>query len=465
MKRVFLSLLGAFVLHVTLPAVGFAQSDAPADVPEQNDDTAAASVTLAPAAGQAHATTTVAPHAATTAHEHELATEAAAAAAAARIAQRHPLRTPDLLEHLVDSILELFDVRSSGNTVVHYVVSILFLIAALLARRIVTGILFVQLKKLAAKTETTLDDKLFPAMEAPTAAFVMVTGIFAALKVLKLSENADTIINEGSTVAFALVIFWGLWCALNAVLDHAHELARDKQMGIASFMPWIKKTLFSVFIVIGVLLTLKSLGYDVKALLAGLGIGGLAFALAAQDTLANVFGSIVVAIDQPFKVGEAVRIAGNVGTVEDIGLRSTRIRLADKSLMVLPNKTVAAETITNLSRFTRRRIEQVLGLTYDTTPEQMAAIVNELRDLIRADADVEKNSVMVYFRDFSASSLDLWVVYETPDADFQKAMRLRERLNLAIMRTITARGLSFAFPTQTIQLDGPVAKQLVDRKG
>jgi MscS family membrane protein len=460
MKRVFVSLIGALVLHLATPAIVRGQED---DTPTQTDASAAMGEP-SPTTSTTDTTNTPPATGVTPAdRQHDLATAAVAAAAAEKVALQHP-RRPDLLEHLVDVILELFNVSSSGNTPAHYAISVLFLVAALLARRIVTGIVFVQLKKLAAKTETTLDDKLFPALEAPAAALVMVTGIFAALKVLKLSEQSDAYINNGSTVAFSLVIFWGLWRALGALLDHGHEVALQKGLGIAGFMPWIKKTIFSVFIVVGVLLIVQNLGYDVKALLAGLGIGGLAFALAAQDTLANVFGSIVVAIDQPFKIGEAVKIGGNVGTVEDIGMRSTRIRLVDKSLMIIPNKTVAAETITNFSRFTRRRIEQVIGLTYDSKPEQLEAIVDELRELIRAQPEVDKNSVMVFFRDFSASSLDLWVVYETADPDFQKSMRLRQRVNLAIMRTLDTRRLSMAFPTQTIQLDGPVARQLGERK-
>jgi MscS family membrane protein len=340
------------------------------------------------------------------------------------------------------------------------VISALLLVVALLARRIVTGLIFPALKKLASKTETTLDDKLFPALESPAAAFVMIVGIFASLKVLKLSADADYYIGNGSRVAFSLVIFWALWRALFAILEHATEVAQARGMGIAAFMPWIKKALLTIFIVLGVLLTIQSMGYDVKAILAGLGIGGLAFALAAQDTLANVFGAIVVAVDQPFKIGETVRIGQNVGGVEDIGLRSTRIRLVDKSLMTIPNKTVAAETITNLSRFVRRRFEQVIGLTYDTTPQQLDAIVEEIRGIITAQPEVDAKGVMVFFRDFSASSLDIWVVYECPDPDFQKAMRVKQRINLAIMRAVEARGLSFAFPTQTIQLAGEVAERL-----
>jgi MscS family membrane protein len=380
------------------------------------------------------------------------ADRATQAAAATAVARRAEVETPDFLEHLVDSVLGIFDVRTSGNTVTHYAIAALLLVVALLARRIVTGIVFALLRKVAARTTTTLDDKLFPALEGPAAAFIMVVGIFAALKVLKLSPQSDAYIAAGSQVAFTLTIFWALWRTLGALLNHGQEIAQEKHLGIAAFMPWIRKSLMSVFVVLAVLLTIQSLGYDVKTILAGLGIGGLAFALAAQDTLANIFGAIVVAIDQPFKIGETVKIGQNTGGVEDIGLRSTRIRLVDKSLMVVPNKTVAAETIQNLSRYTKRRVEQVLGLTYDTTPAQMEAIVAEIRKLIEAEAEVDRGSVHVYFRDLNASSLDVWIVYETNDPDFTKSMVLRQRLNLAFMRAVEARGLAFAFPTQTIHV-------------
>ena len=401
----------------------------------------------------------------TTAATEAAQTTTTAAAATTVLAKSGVPRTPDLLEHLVDEVLGLFNVGSSGNTATHYAIFALILVGAILLRRFVTTIIFNRLKRLAAKTETTLDDKLFPALEGPVTTFVMVTGIFAAVKVLKLSETTDRTIGYGSTVAFSLVVFWGLLRAFGAVLDHMHEVAREKQMGVAAFMPWIKKTLVAIFVVIGVLITVQSLGFNVSTILSGLGIGGLAFALAAQDTIANLFGSVVVAIDQPFKVGETVRIGANTGLVEDIGLRSTKIRLIDKSLVILPNKLVSSEAIVNLSRFTQRRVEQVIGLTYDTRPDQMEAIVEEVRQIILAEPAVDVTSVMVFFRDFSASSLDLWIVYLTTGDDFQEGLALRQRVNLAIMRAVAARGLSFAFPTQTMHLDGPVAKQWVGGKG
>lgn len=403
--------------------------------------------------------------AATSASEAEKQRTTAAAAVAATAAAARDVHTPDFLEHLVDVILELFNVRNSGNTTTHYIISGCLLVGAFLLRRVVTGMVFGAFRRMAARTQTTLDDKLFVACEAPVGTLVMLIGLFAALKVLKLSPEADRMIAYASTVAFSLGIFWLLLRAFSTLLDHAHAIAIERKKGIAAFMPWIKKTLVAVFVVIGLLMVIQSLGFNVRAILAGLGLGGLAFALAAQDTLANVFGSIVVAIDQPFRIGEFVQIGANAGAVEDIGLRSTKLRRADKALVIVPNKTVAAEAVVNLARLTRRRAEQVVGLTYNTRPEQMEAIVEEIKAMISSQPEVDRNSVMVFFRDLNASSLDIWIVYETPSPDFQKHMAVKQRINLAIMRMVEARGLAFAFPTKTVELAGPVAEKLAAGRG
>lgn len=392
--------------------------------------------------------------------QHALNAQAAAALATGQA----PLpQAPDFLEHLVDVVLALFKVQSSGNTWQRYAISAFLLVSFYLLRRVVTTVIFGFLKKLAARTETTLDDKLFPALEAPVATFIALFGVFASLRVLKLSESTDRVIGYASTVAFSLALFWLLLRAFNAVLEHAHEVAVERKMGVAAFMPWIKKALVTIFVVVGALITAQSMGADVKAFLAGLGIGGLAFALAAQDTIANLFGSVVVAIDQPFKLGEAVKIGAHQGVVEDIGLRSTKLRAVDRSLIVIPNKTVAMDAVSNLSRFTQRRVEQVIGLTYDTSAAQMEAVVEEFRAIILAEPEVDPSSVMVYFRDYSASSLDIWIVYVANDADFQKSLRLRQRINLAIMRAVQARGLAFAFPTQTLEFGESAARALAAR--
>lgn len=346
------------------------------------------------------------------------------------------------------------------DAVFHWIACLVIIGLAIVLRHVITKIIFSGLKQMASKTETTLDDRLFPALEKPAAVLVMLLGIFAALTILPLADETDALLGKAAQVTILGTIIWGMIRAGGAVLDHLAGVAAARKMTVATFMPLIKRVLMVFAVVLGVLIVADSMGAPVKVFLTSLGIGGLAFALAAQDTIANLFGSFVVVIDQPFKVGDTVRIGNFTGMVEEIGLRSTKLRLIDKSIAVIPNKQMATESITNLARFSQRRTEQVIGVTYDTRPQQMNELVEELRRLIVAEEEVDPTSVMVYFRDFSASSLDIWVVYVARSPDFPAYMTLRQRLNLKFMELITARGLSFAFPTQTLHFDGPVAKQL-----
>jgi hypothetical protein len=174
----------------------------------------------------------------------------------------------------------------------------------------------------------------------------------------------------GEQGALTAVILWGIAAAGGAVIDHFAVGARERRLHIAAFMPLIKKTVASFFLVFSILVVLESLGFEVKTFLAGLGIGGLAFALAAQDTIANLFGSFVVVMDQPFYVGEYIRIVSvHEGTVEEIGLRSTRLRTAQRTQIVIPNKTVANEVITNFTRMPQRRVDTTLSVAYGNSPE------------------------------------------------------------------------------------------------
>ena len=321
---------------------------------------------------------------------------------------------------------------------------------AVLLRRGFTRLAFGLVRRIAGHAKTGIDEKLFISLTSPLGALLMVWAIYTALSVVGMPPAIATDVGRGARVAFTAVVLWGFWRAGGTALTHLEMLARSRNLGIATFMPLVKKTLATIFGVLAILVIADALGAHVETFLAGLGIGGLALALAAQDTIANMFGSFVVVLDQPFTVGDAVRIAGNEGTVEDIGLRSTRLRTAERTLIVVPNKTVASEAITNLSRMPQRRVEQTIGLTYDTTPENMEAILGDLRALIPNDPDVHRGPVTVNFSEFSESSLDIKIVYYTASPDWQKHMAVRERINLKIMRAVAARGLAFAFPTQTV---------------
>jgi MscS family membrane protein len=375
---------------------------------------------------------------------------AAVSAGAADAATAHTVarEATDLLERFVGWLHGFFP--GIGDSLFHWIACGVLILAAVLLRKIITNVIFFYLKKLAARTQTTLDDKLFPAIERPAATLVMVAGIAAALTVLQLPPEADRWLMGGARIAALAVFFWGLIRAGGAILSHLEEIAHARRMAAATFMPLIRKTLLVFAVIFGALVIAQSQGLPVQSFLAGLGIGGLAFALAAQDTIANMFGSLVVVMDQPFKVGDVVRIGASEGRVEDIGLRSTKIRTLARTVISIPNKTVAAEAITNRSRWPHRQVDQTLGLTYDTTPEQLEAIAEDIRALLRADPGVQPEIIVVSFANFGASSLDLHLTWFTADFDWARHMEVRERINLKILRAVAARGLAFAFPTQTV---------------
>lgn len=387
-------------------------------------------------------------------------TDAATQAVAAVAMGEADTTPPDIVSHVVDLTLEAFGVGAEGNTWRHYLIAALILVASYVFRKVFTRLVFGSLRRVTSRTKSTLDDELFTALQAPVGAFIAVFGAVVAVKVLKLSAEAEEARVYIQTVAFAVVTLWFFLKAFSAVIDHLQATAKAREMSVAAFMPWIKKSLIALILILGVLLVAQRLGADVKAFLAGLGIGGLAFALAAQDTLANVFGSVVVAVDQPFRVGEYVQIGPHMGTVEDIGLRSTKLRTPQRTVIAIPNKTVANEAINNFGRMTERRVEQVIGVTYGSKPEQIEGLLEDIRALLKNDTAVHQEFIAVNFTNFGAFSLDIQIIYFAADTDLRKSFELRERINLALMRLVAARGLSFAFPTQTVEFAGSVAERL-----
>jgi MscS family membrane protein len=320
----------------------------------------------------------------------------------------------------------------------------------ILLRRGIARFTVRQLKRISGGNEADMDQSVLNALRRPFATLLMVCGVFAALSTLRLPAPAAHLIESGARVAFIAVLLWGCMAAGAAAFAHAEKSARTRELGIGAFLPLIKKIVGFIFVVFSVLVIADALGADVRTFLAGLGIGGLAVALAAQDTIANMFGSFVVVMDHPFHVGDTVRIGTNEGTVEDIGLRSTRLRTGARTLIVMPNKMVATEAITNLSRMPQRRVDQTIGLTYDTTADQMEAILGDLRGLLSSDPAIHPGLIAVNFINYGESTLDIQIVYFTADPAWQRHLDARERINLKIMRAVAARGLQFAFPTQTV---------------
>jgi MscS family membrane protein len=365
-----------------------------------------------------------------------------------------PAAPPAPILRLVDSLQARFFPDAMDSATARWVAALLILLVAYVLGRFVVGMMFARLRKIPRGANNQL---MIPALEPPTATLVILCGVIAALSVVPLWETVPNLVRLGEKGALTAVVLWGIACAGGAVIDHFAAGARSRQHHIAAFIPLIKRTLAAFFIVFSILVVFESLGFEVKTFLAGLGIGGLAFALAAQDTIANMFGSFVVVMDQPFYVGEYIRIQGHEGTVEEIGLRSTRLRTAQRTQIVIPNKTVAAEVITNFTRMPQRRVDTTLGVTYDSPLERIQLALADIRALLRADPGVHQGQIVVSLADFSDSSLRVQILYFTADPDWESHMAVRERINLALLRVCAARGVSLQYPDPVIRMDPPAA--------
>ncbi|MCP4895379.1 MAG: mechanosensitive ion channel family protein, partial [bacterium] len=217
-------------------------------------------------------------------------------------------------------------------------------------------------------------------------------------------------------------------------------------------IPLIRKSVKVIVVAIGLVFVAQNLGTDVAALITGLGIGGLAVALAAKDTVSNLFGSITVLLDRPFHVGDWVVIGSVEGTVEEVGFRSTRIRTFYNSLITLPNSNLINASVDNLGARSYRRWKTKLGVAYDTPPEKVDAFCEGIRELIRSEPYTRKDYFHVYLNEFGGSGLEVlvYVFFETPD--WATELRERHRLAVDILRLASELGVELAFPTQTLYL-------------
>jgi len=276
---------------------------------------------------------------------------------------------------------------------------------------------------------------------------------WVGLRVLALPETPFTILTAAVHVIMNLS---GIWSAFRLV-DIFTSLMMKKASVTESkfddlFIPMVSKTLKVFVVLLGVLFAADNLNIDVSSLLAGLGLGGLAFALAAKDLLGNFFGSLTVLLDRPFHIGDWVIVGDVEGTVEEVGFRSTRIRTFYNSLITLPNSILTTTKVDNMGARSYRRMNTMLGLTYDTSPEKMDAFCEGVRTLIQLHPYMRKDYYQVYFNQYSAASLDIlvYVFWQTPD--WNTELRERHRFLLDILRLAKQLGVEFAYPTQTLHI-------------
>ena len=337
-----------------------------------------------------------------------------------------------------------------GNSVRDWLIALAIFIAAPWVARLGNWVFANVIKKLTEKTETNLDDILVASMEAPLQKLLLVLGIWAGLIFLELPPRVDAITKDIVDFLFMMLMAWFLVRLLDGLIEEyikpiveASDNDLDDQL-----LPIIQKVGKVLIWGFAIIMSLKHAGYDVGALLAGLGIGGVALAMAAKDTIANMFGGFTILADRPFRLNDRIKVVGYDGHVKEIGLRSTRLQTLEGRTVTIPNSKFSESPVENISWEPSRKITVELGLVYDTTSQQMDNAMVILRDIASQYADKVEEKIVLYFSSFAASSLSItFTYYIRKNAD---VISTQNEMNMAILKRFNEAKLSFAYPTQTV---------------
>jgi MscS family membrane protein len=327
-----------------------------------------------------------------------------------------------------------------------FVIAFLVFFLFLLMRKLFTLIVVKSGQMIVAKTQTDIDDKILNSLIAPLDFLFIVFGVQVASMVLGI-EQIITIITKSLLI---LSLFWFMFNLVKSFEENILKIFGkkvSKEIGL-----FLIKALKLFVIALGIVAFLQNLGINVSAFIASLGLGGLAFALAAKDTAANLFGGFAILTDNMFKIGDWIKVGDVEGIVEDIGMRTTKIRAFDKRLIILPNATIANSAVDNFSRRDRRRIKMRIGVEYSTSPEEMKKMLKEIREMLFNYKKIHNEPLFVYFDKFEDSSLSIFFYLFTTTAVWEEYLKIREEINLKIMEIIKKYNSDFAFPSQTIYL-------------
>jgi MscS family membrane protein len=297
-----------------------------------------------------------------------------------------------------------------------------------------------------------LDQKI----EKPVSWFFVSSLAFVMIEYLALPENLAKYVVLAVKLFLTFNVIRICYMAAEAFGHSMEEWATHTQNQFDDQLaPFASRTLKVLVIIVGVLVGLQNFGVNVTALLAGLGIGGVALAFAAQDTVSNVFGTITIILDQPFKLGDTVKMGDTEGTVTEVGFRSTRIRTYYNSIISIPNSVVAKERIDNLTlREGWIRFKQVLGFTYSATPDQIRSFCDNLHYQLKQDKNIDQSRIAVAFNSFGDSSLNVLVQFHYQLDPDQSDVKKVEDLLILIAQIAVENKLEFAYPTRTVQIAG-----------
>jgi len=322
-----------------------------------------------------------------------------------------------------------------------------------LIRKALVHLLLPTIKEMVSYTKDDFDDRLIAALERPIGFFIIALGFEFAFLILNLNITLASFLGLIIKTAFIFLVFWVLYRLTNQYSDFFHLSKKmQHQMG-KTVDTIISRTVKFLIVIIGFMSIAQTWGINISAFVASLGLGGLAFALAAKDTAANLFGSLVIFSDKPFRVGDWIKTSDVEGTIEDIGLRSTKVRTFEQSLVNVPNAHLANSSITNWSRMSKRRIKMNIGLTYSTTKEQMESIINDIRIFLRNSEDIHQDTIFIYFNEYNNSSMDIFCYFFTKTTVWGDYLAIREKINLKILEIVNKNNAAFAFPSTSLYIE------------
>lgn len=346
-------------------------------------------------------------------------------------------------------MMEVLDKTYYGNSIQHYLVALAIVVVGIALIRLFRKQLLARLKKWTATTETKFDDYLIAGIERfglPILNFVI---IYFALHYLTFSEQIDKLINNTLVVILAFyavrLISSFVRLSLEAFIK-SKEDGEEKVKQLGGIMLIVNAVLWSI----GLLFIFNNFGYDVTAIIAGMGIGGIAIALAAQNILGDLFNYFVIFFDRPFEVGDFITIDDKKGTVEHIGIKTTRVKSITGEQLIFSNSDLTNSRIHNFKRMERRRVVFAFGVIYQTPPDLLERIPALVRKIVEAQPSITFDRA--HFQKFGASSLDYEVVYFVENSEYNQYMDIQQTINMQIFKTFAAEGIEFAYPTQTLFL-------------
>lgn len=361
----------------------------------------------------------------------------------------HPMKTPAWVDRLAKDF-PFLKYTLWENELWKYLFSLIYIFLAFYVSKFLDYLTRVWLKRWAERTETKFDDLVLELLNGPIKVVAFMIFLRVGLDVFAWPETVQKVLSKGFTIIVAISLTYMVMKFIDLFLNFWRQRAatKDDDAFNKQLFPIIRKSLKLFVVVVAALVTLDNLGVNITAAIASLSIGGLAIGLAAQDTLANLFGAVSVFLDKPFRIGDAIRIDAVEGSVERIGVRSTRVRNANGHLVTIPNKIMGNAIITNIASRPGIKTEMNFGLTYDTPVEKIKRAAQILEEIYRSHAMT--GELIISFNKFTDSTLNIFVVHWWKTTDNKAYLAGMQELNLLIKQRFDAEQIEFAFPTQTL---------------